>query len=262
MSGAGATALVQTPEQVLQWVQDTYGVALTSQQQQQVAAAIGFTGSNWVPEMAAQAMQVIAQEAARYQVPRKAATPKVTDEHRRRMVTLTRFHIAAFQELKIDEAIKDAINRMGRTQAAALLMQEQGKAEAQRVAQLRELGIAADPRPAMDMVQANQAVELLMSEGVTGLMSGSVSDLNGFHFVTRSRRVGRLQCYSPQDIRKEELTREGAYWFGWFYGVAAFYAGATGNAPFAIIFGGVSLFGSAAERLIGYNVDYMKAHAC
>ena len=191
MSGAGATALVQTPEQVLQWVQDTYGVALTSQQQQQVAAAIGFTGSNWVPEMAAQAMQVISQEAERYQVPRKAATPKVTDEHRRRMVTLTRFHIAAFQELKIDEAIKDAINRMGRTQAAALLMQEQGKAEAQRVAKLRELGIAADPRPAMDMVQANQAVELLMSEGVTGVMSAVSNELSGAAWIESGPRAAR-----------------------------------------------------------------------
>ena len=52
--------------------------------------------------------------------------------------------------------------------AAALLMQEQGKAEAQRVAKLRERGIAADPRPAMDMVQAEQAVDALMTAGVTG----------------------------------------------------------------------------------------------
>ena len=47
-------------------------------------------------------------------------------------------------------------------------MQEQGKAEAQRVAKLRERGIAADPRPAMDMVQAEQAVDALMTAGVTG----------------------------------------------------------------------------------------------
>ena len=262
MSGAGARALVQTPEQVLQWVQDTYGVALTSQQQQQVAAAIGFTGSNWVPEMAAQAMQVISQEAERYQVPRKAATPKVTDEHRRRMVTLTRFHIAAFQELKIDEAIKDAIQRMGRTQAAALLMQEQGKAEAQRVAKLRELGIAADPRPAMDMVQANQAVELLMSEGVTGLMSEYVDQLNGAHTITSGRRFGRMKCYSPKEIREMNKAREGAFWYSWFYGLATVYTGATGNIPLATITGTVSLLGSAAERLIGYQIDFMMEHAC
>jgi hypothetical protein len=136
-------------------------------------------------------MQVIAQEAARYQVPRKAATPKVTDEHRRRMVTLTRFHIAAFQELKIDEAIKDAINRMGRTQAAALLMQEQGKAEAQRVAKLRELGIAADPRPAMDMVQASQVVELLMNEGVTGVMRAAGNELSGHDRIESWPRAAR-----------------------------------------------------------------------
>ena len=193
MSGAGATALVQTPEQVLQWVQDTYGVALTSQQQQQVAAAIGFTGSNWVPEMAAQAMQVISQEAERYQVPRKAATPKVTDEHRRRMVTLTRFHIAAFQELKIDEAIKDAITRMGRTQAAALLMQEQGKAEAQRVAKLRELGIAADPRPAMDLSEALGEVDRVLSTTITAMLE---EGLRPWQDVATSEgaspRVGRL----------------------------------------------------------------------
>jgi len=231
MSGAGARALVQTPEQVLQWVQDTYGVALTSQQQQQVAAAIGFTGSNWVPEMAAQAMQVISQEAERYQVPRKAATPKVTDEHRRRMVTLTRFHIAAFQELKIDEAIKDAINRMGRTQAAALLMQEQGKAEAQRVAKLRELGIAADPRPAMDLVQANQEIELLASIGIVGLLQMSADRGFGPSVAVGIARFGdRRERPGCIELRKFQgrAERAGEFFFVAIapsYGVSAIFAG-------------------------------------
>jgi len=147
--------------------------------------------------------------------------------------------------------------------AAALLMQEQGKAEAQRVAKLRERGIAADPRPAMDMVQASQVVELFMSGGVTGLMSEYVDQVNGAHTITSSRRFGRMfECYSQRQIREMEASREGAFWYSWFYGAATVYAGASGNIPLATITGPVSLLGSAAERLIGYHIDFMKEHAC
>ncbi len=54
--------------------------------------------------------------------------------------------------------------------AAALLMQEQGKAEAQRVAKLRELGIAADPRPAMGLSEALGEVDRVLSTTITAML--------------------------------------------------------------------------------------------
>jgi len=54
--------------------------------------------------------------------------------------------------------------------AAALLMQEQGKAEAQRVAKLRERGIAADPRPAMDLSEALLEVDRMLSTTITAML--------------------------------------------------------------------------------------------
>lgn len=54
--------------------------------------------------------------------------------------------------------------------AATLLMQEQGKAEAQRVAKLRELGIAADPRPAMDLSEALGEVDRVLSTTITAVL--------------------------------------------------------------------------------------------
>ena len=54
--------------------------------------------------------------------------------------------------------------------AAALLMQEQGKAEALRVAKLRELGIAADPRPAMDLSEALGEVDRVLSTTITAML--------------------------------------------------------------------------------------------
>jgi len=181
MSGAGSTAQVQTPEQVLDWARATYGLTLTTGQQWEVANAIGFTGSNWVPDMAGKAMAYIATEAGRHNIPRAPVTPTITPEHVRRMATMTKFHIAAFKELNVDEAIREAITRMGPTQAAALVMQEQAKAEATRVASLRARGIAADPRPAMEMAEVEQFLQTLSLTGATGLLAaatvpGGVSD--------------------------------------------------------------------------------------
>ena len=52
-----------TPEQVLAWVESTYGVKLSDDQIQQLAGAIGFTGNNWSPQMADQAMAIVRQAA-------------------------------------------------------------------------------------------------------------------------------------------------------------------------------------------------------
>jgi hypothetical protein len=71
-----------------------------------------------------------------------------------------------------------------------------------------------------------------------------------------------MKCYSPKEIREMNKAREGAFWYSWFYGLSTVYAGATGNIPLATITGTVSLLGSAAERLIGYQIDFMMEHAC
>jgi hypothetical protein len=63
-----------SPEQVLQWIQDTYGVTLNDQQIQMLAGAIGFDGSNWSPEMATRAMQVVDEQAQANNIPRVTAS--------------------------------------------------------------------------------------------------------------------------------------------------------------------------------------------
>jgi hypothetical protein len=102
---------------------------------------------------------------------------------------------------------------MGPTQAAALVMQEQAKAEATRVAALRARGIAADPRPAMEMAVARQEVERLMTDGVTGALRPLADTaLAGLTAATESAsltgegvegtaRVARHhQCWTARDI--------------------------------------------------------------
>jgi hypothetical protein len=63
-----------TPEQVLQWIQDTYGVRLNDEQIGMLASAIGFNGSNWSPQMANEAMRVVDEQAAANNIPRVATT--------------------------------------------------------------------------------------------------------------------------------------------------------------------------------------------
>ena len=58
-----------SPEQVLAWVEATYGVQLNDEQIQQLAAAIGFNGSNWSPEMAQAAQNLVAQVAQENNIP-------------------------------------------------------------------------------------------------------------------------------------------------------------------------------------------------
>jgi len=103
-------------------------------------------------------------------------------------------------------------------------MQEQGKAEAQRVAKLRELGIAADPRPAMDLAQANRAVEVLMSAGVTGVMSAVSNELSGADGIESGPRAARFQeksraCGAMIDLKWAMIAAAGVTWlaiaFGW-----------------------------------------------
>jgi hypothetical protein len=52
-------------------------------------------------------------------------------------------------------------------------MQEQAKAEATRLASLRARGIAADPRPAMEMAEVEQFRQTLSLTGATGLLAGA-----------------------------------------------------------------------------------------
>lgn len=60
-----------SPEQFLQWVQQTYGVSLNESQISALANALGFTGGNWSPQMASQAMALVDQEAARNNIPKR-----------------------------------------------------------------------------------------------------------------------------------------------------------------------------------------------
>ena len=84
-------------------------------------------------------------------------------------------------------------DRMGPTQSAALVMQEQAKAEATRVAALRARGIAADPRLVMDRVQAQQVVDALSRGGAPGLLAGSLRQLTPVSTLATERRTGQMR---------------------------------------------------------------------
>jgi hypothetical protein len=81
---------------------------------------------------------------------------------------------------------------MGPTQAAALVMQEQAKAEATRVASLRARGIAADPRPAMNMEEALGVVEKALSTTFEATVARALNGWQGSEIVEGAvSRIGR-----------------------------------------------------------------------
>jgi hypothetical protein len=116
-----------------------------------------------------------------------------------------------------NEAIREAITRMGPTQAAALVMQEQATAEATRVASLRARGIAADPRPAIEMAEAQQVIAFLTKDGVTGALrpladtalagltaASESASLTGEGVEGTARVARHHQCWTGKDIHAME----------------------------------------------------------
>ena len=101
---------------------------------------------------------------------------------------------------------------MGPTQAAGLVVQEQAKAEATRVAALRARGIAADPRPAMEMAEAQQVIAFLMTDGVTGAMAFSAMDLGSASSIADRTpgvpRTGR----APSRFCRDSLMLKDGMW--------------------------------------------------
>jgi len=132
--------------------------------------------------------------------------------------------------------------------AATLLMQEQGKAEAQRVAKLRELGIAADPRPAMDLSEALGEVDRVLSTTITAVLEEGLRPWQDT--VTSegaSLRVGR-HAPSRACTTFTNLAEAFGVWAG-VGGAALWYIASPHTAGFLAVMGlgaGLSILGKMA----------------
>jgi hypothetical protein len=137
---------------------------------------------------------------------------------------------------------------MGPTQAAGLVVQEQAKAEATRVAALRARGIAADPRPAMEMAEAQQVIAFLMTDGVTGAMAFVENDLNVADRTPGVPRVGRQLSRACADARN-------LHWFMIGVGVAAgITLGISGGVIAGVALSEAAMFGFGASWTIHTNL--------